>query len=172
MCRSHFQPPKIPPAKLHLHQKHGSMPEVLIYYIYTIWGRILSQAARLDVAYHLFDKKCNLLDPYEFPINKPKWLQFPRFVSHRTHGHGIFTCIYLQIQPFMWVNMPNFSMDPMGLKQRERSSTSSPKKVAAFVGTYLELTQPMEHKKLACPLKRDHFKRKIHLPTINFQGIC
>ena len=27
-------------------------------------------------------------------------------------------------------------------------------------------------RKLTCPLKRDYFKRKLHLPTIGFQGQC
>ena len=27
-------------------------------------------------------------------------------------------------------------------------------------------------RKLTCPLKRDHLKRRFHLPTINFQRIC
>ena len=26
-------------------------------------------------------------------------------------------------------------------------------------------------KKLICPMKRDHFERKFHLPTINVQGL-
>ena len=37
---------------------------------------------------------------------------------------------------------------------------------------YVSLPEDTPPKIDECPLKRDHIKRKFHLPTINFQGIC
>ena len=39
------------------------------------------------------------------------------------------------------------------------------------LGEQYEILPPPPPKKLTCPQRRDQFKRKFHLPTIDFQGI-